>query len=44
MKLISLDNLVAFKNKIDELFVRKEKKTGSDTEYRTLSDNNRATR
>ena len=40
MQLITLDGLRRFKEKIDELFVSKEYKTGSDTEYRTLSDNN----
>ena len=40
MKLISLSNLQTFRNKIGELFVAKELKTGSDNEYRVLSDNN----
>lgn len=40
MKLITLENLKTFKNKLTELFVAKELKTGSDTEYKTLSDNN----
>lgn len=40
MKFITLTNLQAFKNKIDSLFVAKELKTGSESEYKTLSDNN----
>ena len=40
MKLITLSNLQSFKTKLDGLFVAKELKTGSDSEYRTLSDNN----
>ncbi len=40
MKLISLEMLQHFKAKLDELFVKKELKTGSTTEYKQLSDNN----
>lgn len=40
MQLISLDNLKTFKKKLDALFVKQEKKTGSDTELKVLSDNN----
>ena len=40
MKFITLSNLQAFKRKIDSLFVAKELKTGSDTEYKVLSDHN----
>lgn len=40
MKFISIDNLSYTVQKIGALFVKKELKTGSDTEYRTLSDNN----
>lgn len=40
MQLITLDGLKRFKDKVDELFVSKEYKTGSTTEYKQLSDNN----
>lgn len=40
MKLMTLEMLQYFKTKLEGLFVTKELKTGSDTEYRTLSDNN----
>lgn len=40
MKLVTLDALRTFKTKLDGLFVAKELKTGSDSEYRTLTDNN----
>lgn len=40
MKFITLETLTYFKTKLEGLFVAKEKKTGSDTEYRVLSDNN----
>ncbi len=40
MKLITLESLQHFKSKLDGLFVAKEKKTNSDSEYKVLSDNN----
>ena len=40
MKLVSLDNLSYVVQKVGALFVKKELKTGSDTEYKQLSDNN----
>lgn len=40
MKLVSLEGLTRFAEKVNELFVKKELKTGSETEYRQLSDNN----
>lgn len=40
MKFITVDNLSYAMQKVGSLFVKKELKTGSDTEYRTLSDNN----
>ena len=40
MKFITLDNLNYAMGKVSALFVKKELKTGSDSEYRTLSDNN----
>lgn len=40
MKFITLENLNYAMQKVSALFVKKELKTGSETEYRTLSDNN----
>ena len=40
MKLIDFKSLQHFKSKLDGLFVAKEKKTNSDSEYKVLSDNN----
>ncbi len=40
MKFITLDNLNYAMQKVGSLFVKKELKTGSDTEYKGLSDNN----
>lgn len=40
MKLVTLEMLQYFKTKLEGLFVEQEKKTGSDTEYKVLSDNN----
>lgn len=40
MQLITLDGLRRFKEKVEELFVSKEYKTGSTTVYKQLSDNN----
>lgn len=39
-KIVTLEGLKSFKEKLDGLFVRRELKTGSGTEYKTLSDNN----
>ena len=39
-KIVTLEGLKSFKAKLDGLFVRRELKTGSGTEYKTLSDNN----
>lgn len=40
MKFITLETLQYFKTKLEGLFVKKENKTGSTTEYKVLSDNN----
>lgn len=40
MKLVTLEMLQYFKTKLEGLFVKKEFKTGSTTEYKVLSDNN----
>lgn len=40
VKFTTLETLTYFKQKLDSIFVKKEFKTGSDVEYKTLSDNN----
>ncbi len=40
MKFITVDNLSYAMQKVGSLFVKKELKTGSDSEYKQLSDNN----
>ena len=40
MKLITVETLQYFKKKLDGLFVKKELKTGSTSEYKVLSDHN----
>lgn len=39
-KFITTDTLSYFKSRLDATFVAREKKTGSDTDYKVLSDNN----
>lgn len=39
-KYVSKDNLTKYNDLVEETYQKKEKKTGSDTEYKGLSDNN----